>query len=541
MDAPSSVRAYLLFGLYLAVAITIAIALSLALHARSSLSDSAQLSPNSTGQPGESKYAVIIVVDGARPDYFNMVPMPHLQEMMNRGITYTQAFVGQELANTPPSHTTIGTGMEPRHHGVQGFLWEDPRTHTVLNPTSIGAVQNGELEAVIRRHHVPTLAGQIKKANPDAKIVSVSAHKCYAADAMGTPSADYILCALIFHNRWVAQAVGNHRPPSGAINNPRWDVPSPPRSAGFGPAVQQWRAGTENSWTMRYALWAFHRIHYPRVLMINLSETDVLGHFASSDQTARLLMRQFDQLLGQLVSAYRQAGLLDQTNFVITADHGMSRISRHLPYEMLSRAVDMAGATAVHIEHDTSAVIDIEEQEKAQQVAVNVAQLAGNLVDATFYKVFDHGRWLYRAASVQNNVPSSLQAAYRKLADTVAAESGPDVVAIFAPHVSTRQLVVYGYPWRAGHLGPQWDDQHIPLIIAGPAIKAGETSTHPARLVDIAPTIEHLLGAPSGKVDGIVLEDALRSPSSQGLDRQRARASQLSPVVQALQLRSDQG
>jgi hypothetical protein len=76
---------------------------------------------------------------------------------------------------------------------------------------------------------------------PKARAVSVSAHKCYAADAMGTASTDYILCALIYHNRWGAQAVGVHRPPPGAINNPRWDVPIPARTSGFGPAVQQWK------------------------------------------------------------------------------------------------------------------------------------------------------------------------------------------------------------------------------------------------------------------------------------------------------------
>lgn len=484
------------------------------------------------------RYAVIIVLDGSRPGYFNLTAMPHLRSLMRRGVTYTQAFVGQELANTPPSHATIGTGVFPKHHGVEGFLWENPRTHLVDNPSQTGAVINGALEAVIRQHQVPSLAGQIKAAHPHATTASVAGHKCYASDAMGTPSADYILCALIYHNRWVAQAIGAHRPPPGAINNPRWDVPIPARTSGFGAAVQQWRMGGENAWTVHYALWAFHRVHYPRVMMMNLSETDVLGHFAATRAPMRYLMGEFDHLLGQIITAYRRAGLLNSTDFVITADHGMSRIHSRLPYSVLSDAVSIAGATPVYIEHDTAGAIGILQDNKAQAVARNVFRLGGRHVDATYYKTLQQGRWLYKLAAVQPGISRALRRAYVTLADTMAAASGPDVFAVFAPHTSTRQFVAYGYPWRAGHLGPQWDDQHIPLVLAGPGIRSGLRSNYPARLVDIAPTVEHLLGAKTGRIDGIVLNDALRSTSAAGSAAQRIRGAQLMPIVRAIQQRS---
>ena len=187
------------------------------------------------------RYAVVIVLDGARPGYFNLTPMPHLAALEKRGATYSNAFVGQLIANTPPSHATIGTGSFPKHDGVPGFSWEDPRTRLAVDPTETGSVLNGDLERAIRDSGTPTLAGQIHKKYPNAKVAAVAGHKCYASDAMGTGSADYILCALIYHNRWVAQAVGDHRPPPGAINNPHWDVPIPPRTAGFGAAVQQWK------------------------------------------------------------------------------------------------------------------------------------------------------------------------------------------------------------------------------------------------------------------------------------------------------------
>jgi hypothetical protein len=132
----------------------------------------------------------------------------------------------------------------------------------------------------------------------------------------------------------------------------------------------------------------------------------------------------------------------------------------------------------------------------------------------------------------------ALRHAYVTLANTMAAASGPDVSAVFAPRTSTRQFVAYGYPWRAGHLGPQWDDQHIPLILAGPEIKSGGHSNYPARMVDIAPTIEHLFGAKTGRVDGIVLNNALRPQSAAGSATQRLCGAQLLPIIKAIQRRS---
>jgi arylsulfatase A-like enzyme len=273
-------------------------------------------------------------------------------------------------------------------------------------------------------------------------------------------------------------------------------------------------------------------------MMINLSETDVLGHFTTRTSVIRYLMREFDSLLGQIVGAYRQAGLLHRTDFVVTADHGMSPIHRTLPYSILTHAVSEAGATPVYIEHDTAAAIGILQDKKSRAVALNVFRLGGKGVDATYYKVFARGRWFYRLAAAQPGLSSSILHAYQTLADTEASAAGPDVLADFAPHMSTRATVAFGYSWQAGHLGPQWDDQHIPLILSGPGIKRGMTSTYPARLVDIAPTVEYLLGARSSGTDGAVLADALRGTGPLRLRQQRRRDAALTPVVQALERRA---
>ncbi len=82
------------------------------------------------------------------------------------------------------------------------------------------------------------------------------------------------------------------------------------------------------------------------------------------------------------------------------------------------------------------------------------------------------------------------------------------------------------------HGGFSWGAQHIPLIIAGPGVHPGH-SHFPAKLVDIAPTIERLMGLkiPAG-VDGVVLADAVKGASAvehatqQGVAKSRAADEQ---------------
>jgi predicted AlkP superfamily phosphohydrolase/phosphomutase len=63
---------------------------------------------------------------------------------------------------------------------------------------------------------------------------------------------------------------------------------------------------------------------------------------------------------------------------------------------------------------------------------------------------------------------------------------------------------------------PEWSGHHTfdgMLVASGPGFKAGET-VHGARLIDIAPTLLHLLGLPvPDDMDGRVLEEVINSPN----------------------------
>ena len=490
--------------------------------------------------PPAARYAVIVVLDGARPDYFRVPGLRNLHWLARQGVTYDRAFVGQEIAITPTSHATIGTGLFPKHHGVQGFVWRDPTTGRQVRPGDLPIIQTGALERVMSSHHVTSIASAVKARYPKATILAASGHKCYAADAAGTAAADYIICSLIYHDRWVAQAVGTHRPPPGAINNAHWDVPIPDPHSGFAPGVEQWNLTTENTWTTRYALWVFKRAHHPRVMIVNLAETDVIGHFDGLSRKYTVpLMRGFDRDLGMIIAAYRRAHIFRRTTFIVTADHAMTAVHWRLPISVIKDAIRMAGAKQVYIEGDTGAAVGIDKPWLARRVALNIAHLGSTGIEVSFYKVHRGDSWTYGAAWVRPGLPRALVSAYTRLMNTMAAPDGPDVFAVYEPHTTTGDRIARGFHWTGGHLGPEWDDQHIPLVIAGAGIRRNAHSVYPARLVDLAPTVERLLGTAPQRVDGIVLADALRHPTEAEVRRQHGAARSLDPLVRALQVDSE--
>jgi arylsulfatase A-like enzyme len=78
----------------------------------------------------------------------------------------------------------------------------------------------------------------------------------------------------------------------------------------------------------------------------------------------------------------------------------------------------------------------------------------------------------------------------------------------------------------------------MPLLIAGPGVRAGVTSSYPARLIDIAPTVLTLMGVPPRGMRGIPLADAMTSPTAAGRAAQGEVQRTLQPLVNSLKSES---
>ncbi|HEX6507361.1 MAG TPA: hypothetical protein VF221_06995, partial [Chloroflexota bacterium] len=172
-----------------------------------------------------------------------------------------------------------------------------------------------------------------------------------------------------------------------------------------------------------------------------------------------------------------------------------------------------------------------------QPVAQSLESGTGRAIDAVYFKSQTASGWQYGAQYVSPGVSSRFADATQYLLGTVASADSPDVVVIYRPHAGLILERAGRYRRREGGLGLQWDNQHIPLIVAGHGTYAGRTSSYPARLVDIAPTVEALLGLSAGTGDGEALRDGLIQPPA-GADFQKASSSRLRTLTTALQNRA---
>ena len=84
--------------------------------------DGDPLPPLADGAQRRPRLVVTIVWDGGG---WNVLrehdgSWPFLERAMSRGVSYTRFDIGSSPTNTPPIHTTLGTGRFPRAHGVPG-------------------------------------------------------------------------------------------------------------------------------------------------------------------------------------------------------------------------------------------------------------------------------------------------------------------------------------------------------------------------------------------------------------------------------------
>lgn len=462
-----------------------------------------------------AEYIAIIVIDACRADYLDLAPLPNIKRLMAQGINYQRAWVGQLINNTPPAHATIGTGVFPKRHGIVGFSWKDPVTNKQVRPTDFSSVYSGEMGRIIAESGVPTLAGLFKEKFPSAKALAISSEKYYATAAMGNYTADYILFAHWLNGKYSPVAVMGHEAPTEFMNNPLL------RFSSFLSVT------SKDDWVIN-AISVFLKYAKPQILMVNLPGTDIAGH-ETGGIIAPVAMRQVvmnvDRGIGKLLSAYKKAGIFNKTIFVITADHGMIPNSHVIDSDEI---LDLIKGSNVKVpEHAGISHIWINKAEKSREVAEKVAQLGKSEIIGVYYKTQDEsGNYTYLPA---NNPPAD--ASYRYLLSTYASSNGPDVTVMMTENTTEDKGLINS---AGNHGETTWFTQHIPMIISGPGVKKGVTSSFPARLVDIVPTVLALAGVEPKDMDGIVLADCMLSPIDEQIRAQDAIKEELKGYQDAM-------
>lgn len=511
-------RLALLCALYLTFASAIGAGAAKVLHDRSA---SGALPPGRLIglAPVTPKYLVLLVLDGARPDYFGLTALPHVDALRAAGTQYNKAFDGILESETPSGHATIATGSRPDKDGLLGFDWANTSgRYSLFSPDQMGTV-----EQLMQDSHAPTLASLYKQKFPSARVVALSGHKYYAAAPLGGPAAD----AIVYYQgdpkgHYVPVAVPGHTPPASVLNDPTLTLPS-----------ITLKDGQEDHLATQMAL-SLVKSMQPRMLLVNYPEFDwPLGHVdGGMISTAKVItdMKVFDNDLGAIEDAYRKAGILDQTMFVITADHGMMPITRFVPATTVSNAVTQAGTTAPDIASSTGDYIWLADPNKAQMVAENVVDAHDPGIESAYYLVTANGKPTYVAANGSSVTPA-METANQYLLSALLNGHEPSVVVFGAPGAS------FSDPksnWKADHGGNTWQAQSIPLIFSGAGVVPGVISSDPVQLDDIAPTVLTAMGVAPVGMEGHALTEALVQPAPADVQQRQAEMKQIGPVVDAL-------
>jgi hypothetical protein len=446
---------------------------------------------------------------------------------MKSGTWYDNAWAGILESETPAGHAAIGTGSNPNQNGLLSFNWAnvDNTSVDLFDPV---AVQHGAMEAVMRAAHAPSIAGLVHQYDRKALVVALGGHKYYANDAIGGPDADIIMYYRSTpDHRLVPQCVVGHVAPRSLLTDSRL----------MSKTTKLPLAGEDHLAT-RMAIASFNLMH-ERVMLMNFPEFDwPLGHVdgAQSDPAAvKTLMQGFDQDLGSLEEAYRRAGVLDQTVFIITADHGFASLSHTVSATPILKAAAAAGGSIIQDSFHTAAYLWLRNGRRAVAAASGIAHLQNPLIQSVYFReplpgggsnyVRASGPELFRVPGMEN--------ANQYLLDTFNGPAGPNVVVFFREEVGSEPAGQAS--WKGDHGGAAWESQHIPLLIAGPGVARDRVSHFPARLIDIAPTALSLLGIPSSGMTGKPLADAMQRPGRDTVRGQRALAKELEPVVRSLQ------
>jgi hypothetical protein len=469
------------------------------------------------------RYLVVMVMDGFRADYASLAPMHHLHALMARGMTYDTAWVGHLEAETPTGHATIGTGVYPRKHGVIGFGWRDVASGAFnYMPTDLRQIRAGALTQTIARGGVPTISDLIHHRRQKDLTVSVSGEKFYASAAMGA-GANYVLYGK-------DDAKGTFRP---VIVSPS----VPPQTSDYRSVHGQSDFSSQDLFSSDLAI-QFVRTLRPRALFVNLPNVDIAGHYFGgmiSPHDMVSIIKGADYAIGRIVAEYTRLGLLDKTVFVVTADHGMAGNRHIVPIHPMYAAVAAHAPGGYLDEEFRVSMGSVWLRQLTDDRALAAALVAKHFpgVEGALYKVASGPGWAFTPdPSTRSRLGPALTQAYVNLANTEACPSGPEVILPYTQ--DTIGLTLTGRKRWGQHGGFTWGVQHIPLTIAGPGVRHG-SSHFPAKLVDVAPTIERLLGLPiPNGVDGVPLFDALANGTPAERAAQQAAQGQRLPDVQAL-------
>jgi predicted AlkP superfamily pyrophosphatase or phosphodiesterase len=418
--------------------------------------------------PARDRHVAIISLDGFAAYVFAdpTLAIPNLRRLVRDGA----AARGMQPVNptvTWPNHTSMVTGVPPAEHSVLYNGW---------------AVRGGEGEPLKVEPHVP------KSELVKGQTLYDAAH----AAGLTTAEVDWVAIERASTITWSFAEWVKHDGP----------VEREMIAAGV-VSADDLRTFEKAPITFRDEIWtraAEHIVttHKPNLLLFHLLTTDSVQHSYGSDGlAAKTALALADAKVGRLVDAYRRAGILDRTTFVVVSDHGFRTYKKSLRPNALLKQKGLSGSAWVIPEGGTAMVYVTRAAEKAATVATLQQLFTGSEGVSQVITPAEYDRLGYPQPSANARMADLVLAAGEGYAFSGAAD-GEAVVDVAAGAT----------PGSHGFLDS--DPQMRAIFLASGAGIVKGTTIDSVRTLDIAPTVARLLGLTLPAARGRVLREILR-------------------------------
>ncbi|MQA19738.1 alkaline phosphatase family protein [Rugamonas rivuli] len=528
----------------------------------------------SAAAAAQPKLVVVLVVDGLPNEqllrYRDQFGQGGLRRMLDQGASFSNAHQAHGITVTAIGHSAVLTGAYPYVHGVIGNNWIDPITKKSVyctedtNYTYIGEETKSSDGTAPTRLKVDTLGDQLRYATGSrSKVVTVSGKDRGAILLAGKTGTAYMymdksgnFASSTFymkaHPGWVQQYQAAK--PQDRYYGKSWTalLPEAAYAGDANPDLNQVKAGAHNrlpysyysesgeidagyynslktgpfldQLTLDFARAAVdgenlgrNPAGVPDLLGVSLSAHDYVNHaFGPESKLSHDHLQRLDRMLADFFTYLDKKVGMDNVLVVLTADHGfpntpefaqtqhndaqridgdklMAALDKHLSEKFGGAKLLSAWSLPnIHLDYaqiDKSGL----KREDVESAAARYLLAQNGIVEAYTRTQLESG------AANTTRIATLMRRAWNR-------EASGDLMVVTKPY------------WYFGtgtsgtsHGSPYAYDTNVPLMIMGKRwIKPGAYGQY-AEVVDIAPTLAHLLQVrpPSG-AEGRVLTETLR-------------------------------
>ncbi|MFT3902191.1 MAG: ectonucleotide pyrophosphatase/phosphodiesterase [Niabella sp.] len=407
------------------------------------------------------KHVLLVSIDGFRPDFYQQEKWeaPTLKRLKSQGV-YANGIFSVFPSVTYPSHTTIVTGELPCRHGIyynapfEGkngtWYWDEKyiKVPTLWDAVKAGGLTSGSVMWPVTVGAPINYNFPVRRADNDEKTDQLSVTKPFI-----TPAG--MLAAM-------QQSIGELTPKN--FNHDNIDITIGRMAA--------------------YII----KTHKPNLMAVHFIGLDHAQHDVGREgvEVAHALAV-IDSMLNVVLSAYEEAGIKNNTDVIITGDHGFVSVKQNIsPNTLLYKAGIITDKDWKARFHSTggSAFLYLKDP-KDTKTLQKVKQLLNDVTPAEkkYFTVIERAE--LDSMGVNPEVAMALSA------NNASALNGSTDGALIKPKKSTSG--------SHGH-DPRMPELYTGFIGYGPSFKSGANVEH-LRLTDMSALISNILGLKFKEVD----------------------------------------